>query len=283
MSWKQSFMHHCASMISNQKMWIQTWKQRRSKDHQRLLDLLRNKLEKRSHRLAYLDSFLPEYDPWNDDLSNLILLSDIHYLHGALENLYPDSIGPMLTILEKESMKSKIVWEIFHLLSDIQEERALPAILKFLREATDPDEIAELLWFVGHFGRVAEIIDRNRPLGLIRYLEYDRVAYHAYLDDEVREKKLQKWRLELLPEIEPYLTHSNERVRTTAYIAMKMIIPFEDHPMFDEFEKENPDLDYEAIRLEYNPPSCLRSEQEAEGNPPCEMSHLSPFLILLLV
>lgn len=245
-------------------MWILTWKLRRRKNQRRLLQLLRERLEQHSNRLDYLDSILPEYDPWNDDFRLLILLSDIRYLDRALEDLYPESIDPMINILSKESHRSYISRHILTLLSDVQEKKAVPYLLQAISNESNSEVLTEFLWYCGQFGRVVEIVDRGVPSGLIRYFDFDRTEYHAYLDDEDREKELQQWRLELLPEIEPYLTHPDKEVRITAFIAMRKIIPFEDHLLLDEFEKANPELNYKEIRLEYNPPSCYMPTRMAE-------------------
>jgi len=262
MTWKEGFMGFLANTIQEQKMRITTWKLHHEKDFKGLLKLLHYYLEKRSDRYKYLDIHGIAQENWETDWKIMNIRRDIYYIHRELEDLLPESIDPMRNILKKEKPNFPLVDELLSILSEIQEPKAVPLICKFLKNEKDPCEICDFIWYIGELGRVREVVDRDRPEGLIRYFEFDREQYHAYLDDEVREQQIKDKRKELIPIVEPYLSDDDGDVRIQAYIALKKMRPNVPNPKLIEFEKSHPHLDFEEFKKEYAPPSCFKGGKD---------------------
>ena len=246
-----------ASTFQEYKIWITLWRYQRSKNYQGMLDILRTKLKQVSDRLDVLElQGIPE-EKWNSDWKFLNAHWASYYIRRKLEDCYPESIESMLDIMRSESPTSPIVNEMMHMLTGIQEQRAIPIMCEYLENEKDPDEIAELLWYLGKMGRVKEVVDANKPEGLLRYFDGDRHKYYSYADNEIREEQLPEMREELVPLIEPYLLHEEERVRITSFVALKKMRPEGSSTALEIFEKSHPHLDFDELRMEYAPESCF--------------------------
>lgn len=255
MNWKQKFMMFFTYFIQDAKINIITWNIKRRKDYHSLIEMIRSYLKVKSDRNLFLMKQGTPEDEWEMDWKIRNLRLDIYYLTVILKINIPESIQPMLDVLEKEPPDSLVAIELIHILSKKQEPRAVHFILKYLHNATIPWDIANYLWYCGEIARVNEGRYDYSSNIWDRYFQPERIRYYAYLNDEERKTQLQKLRPEVLSVIEPFLFHPDLYVKVQAYNSIKKIVKNESHPKLSEFEEANPDLDYDNIEDKYIPPS----------------------------
>lgn len=248
LNWRLELKHTAAMLIQRQRMNILTWQLRRRKNIPGLLDLLRVNAEKQSARVKKLHSQGISYDDCYDDWFVINLMSVRDNIHRHLENLVPDSIEPMLHVLNTEELDSVLVEDMIFLFGELKEPKAIPRILEFLTAEDEPEEIADLLWSVG---KIAGYTEREKSYLVGQYLQTMGSGYSIqrfqHLLDETKEAKIEEMRSIIIPYIIPYLLHSHDEVKTNAYIALRRILPDDSDHILKDFQRNNPEIELEEI------------------------------------